>query len=272
MAAVTASTMDTATGFTGGIQGTTYAGNLSTASAASVADSQGNAQSDALNFNALLTGSDTQTITVSANDSNGAQQALGITLQNSTATGGLQNARNIDEALNTINSQLQASNISALQNVVAVKDVSSGTEQIRFLSTDTSFSIGVGANGVSTNGVTTDKGAVTQSATSAGGSTADISNQVSAENAVTALGNAISTLGNAQAAVGKGENLFTYASNLAQSQVTNLASAESGIRDANLAQQAANLTKAQILIQAGVAALAQANSAPQQLLTLLRGS
>ena len=58
--------------------------------------------------------------------------------------------------------------------------------------------------------------------------------------------------------------------NLAQSQTTNLASAESRIRDADLASEAANLTKAQILMQAGVAALAQANAAPQQILALLK--
>jgi flagellin len=52
--------------------------------------------------------------------------------------------------------------------------------------------------------------------------------------------------------------------------VTNEASSESQIRDADLAQQAADLTKAQILLQAGVAALAQANSAPQAVLTLLK--
>jgi flagellin len=59
--------------------------------------------------------------------------------------------------------------------------------------------------------------------------------------------------------------------NLAQSQLSNLAAAESRIRDADLASEAANLSKAQILLQAGVAALAQANSAPQQVLSLLRG-
>jgi flagellin len=53
--------------------------------------------------------------------------------------------------------------------------------------------------------------------------------------------------------------------------LTNLAAAESRIRDADLAAEAANLTKAQILQQAGVAALAQANSAPQIVLSLLRG-
>ena len=57
---------------------------------------------------------------------------------------------------------------------------------------------------------------------------------------------------------------------LAQSQLTNTAAAEAGIRDADLAAESANLTKSQILLQAGIAALAQANSAPQQILTLLR--
>jgi len=88
---------------------------------------------------------------------------------------------------------------------------------------------------------------------------------------VTALANAVSALGKAQAVVGRGENQFGFAINLAQSQLTNLASAESRIRDADLASEAANLTKAQTLLQAGIAALAQANSAPQAVLALLRG-
>ena len=85
-----------------------------------------------------------------------------------------------------------------------------------------------------------------------------------------ALGTAVQTLGDAQAQVGIGENNFTYAVNLAQSQLTNFQAAESQIRNADLAQESANLTKAQIMLQAGVAALAQANSAPQQVLSLLQ--
>src|SRR5262249_33454009 len=98
-----------------------------------------------------------------------------------------------------------------------------------------------------------------------------ISNQTTAQAAVEALGDAVATLGRAQAVVGRGENQFNYAINLANSQLTNLQAAESQIRDADLAAESANLTKSQILLQAGIAALAQANSAPQQVLTLLRG-
>src|ERR1035441_8901943 len=62
--------------------------------------------------------------------------------------------------------------------------------------------------------------------------------------AITAIAAAIDKLGAAQATIGKGENQLTYAVNLAQSQITNFSAAESQIRDANVAQQAANLSKA----------------------------
>ncbi len=98
----------------------------------------------------------------------------------------------------------------------------------------------------------------------------DILTASDATQAVTALGNAVQNLGTIQGTVGEGENALGYAINLATSQNTNLAASEAQIRDANMATEAANLTKASILVQAGVAALAQANSAPEQVLTLLK--
>jgi flagellin len=88
--------------------------------------------------------------------------------------------------------------------------------------------------------------------------------------AITAVTAAVATLGTQQAAVGAGENVLTYAVNLAQSQISNLSSAQSQLRDANVAAEAANLTKAQVLQQAGIAAMAQANAEPQAVLTLLK--
>jgi flagellin len=81
---------------------------------------------------------------------------------------------------------------------------------------------------------------------------------------------AIAQLGNVQSRVGAGENVLSYAISLANSQITNFSSAESGIRDADVATEAANLTKAQVIQQASVAALAQANATPQALLKLLQ--
>ena len=101
--------------------------------------------------------------------------------------------------------------------------------------------------------------------------TIDITTQGGASQAVLALASAVKALGQAQAAVGKGQNQLNYAVNLAQSQISNFSAAESRIRDADIAAEAANLTKAQVLQQASMAAMAQANSAPQAVLTLLRG-
>jgi flagellin len=87
--------------------------------------------------------------------------------------------------------------------------------------------------------------------------------------AITAINTAVSNLGLAQGKVGTGENLLQYASSLANSQITNISAAQSRIRDADVASEAANLTKAQTLQQTSIAALAQANAAPAAVLKLL---
>jgi flagellin len=92
-----------------------------------------------------------------------------------------------------------------------------------------------------------------------------------AEAAITKITAAVATLGSVQGIVGTGQNKLNYAINLAQSQISNFSAAESRVRDADVAAEAANLTKAQVLQQASIAAMAQANSAPQAVLSLLRG-
>jgi flagellin len=88
--------------------------------------------------------------------------------------------------------------------------------------------------------------------------------------AINAIGAAIKSLGTTQGKVGTGENALNYAISLAKSQISNFSAAESQIRDADVAAEAANLTKAQVLQQASIAAMAQANSAPQAVLKLLQ--
>jgi flagellin len=55
-----------------------------------------------------------------------------------------------------------------------------------------------------------------------------------------------------------------------QSARTNLSASLSRIRDVDVAEEAANMTKWQVLSQAGVSVLAQANQAPQVALSLLK--
>jgi flagellin len=88
--------------------------------------------------------------------------------------------------------------------------------------------------------------------------------------AVTAISDAVTALGLSQGAIGTGQNDLQYAVQLAQSQISSFSAGESRIRDADIAAEAANLTKSQTLQQATVAAMSQANSAPQALMSLFR--
>ncbi|MFM2125456.1 MAG: hypothetical protein RL328_1907, partial [Acidobacteriota bacterium] len=248
--------------------GATFAGNTQGAAPTTSPyfDSQGADASATLAYTDRLYGNDDQTVSITASDANGVKHTLSVNLQNDTTA----RSQSIDQALNSINDALQQSNDSTLNRIVAVKEESGGTQSIRFLSTVRSFQVTVGGTPSST-GITPPTGNQSTATTVGTGSNADISDVSSASSAVAALADAVSLLGKAQAVVGRGQNQFTFAINLAQSQITNLAAAESRIRDADLAAESANLTKSQILLQAGIAALAQANSAPQQVLSLLRG-
>jgi flagellin len=100
--------------------------------------------------------------------------------------------------------------------------------------------------------------------------TNDITSSGNAQTAITALSAAITTLGTIQGQVGSAQNRLQFAISLAQSQVVNKTAAESRIRDANIAEESANLTRYNILTQSGLASLAQANQSTSAVLSLLR--
>jgi flagellin len=65
-------------------------------------------------------------------------------------------------------------------------------------------------------------------------------------------------------------NRLQYAISQAQTMSVSVSASESRIRDADIAQEAANLTKYNVLQQTGLAALAQANNSNAAVLALLR--
>jgi flagellin len=71
--------------------------------------------------------------------------------------------------------------------------------------------------------------------------------------------------------LGAFQNRLEYTIQNLQVSKENLTASESRIRDADIAAETANLTRAQILVQAGTSILSQANVAPQSALNLLRG-
>ena len=87
---------------------------------------------------------------------------------------------------------------------------------------------------------------------------------------VTQIDSAITSVSNARSALGAVQNRLEHAvANLGVSE-ENLSAAESRIRDVDVAQEMVNFTRLQILSQSGTAMLAQANQAPQSVLSLLR--
>jgi flagellin len=198
-------------------------------------------------------------VTFNWTNSSGVAQAEQVALHTTVA-----NISDIVTAINT-DSTLQGAGIFAVNNagVIDVMKADGGAFKLSVAYDDAAVSAG-GITPSATNTWASGNGLASSSAV-------DISNSSNATSAVTALSSAVANLGQIQGTVGRAENQLTYAMNLAQSQLTNEGTAESRIRDADLASEAANLTKAQILMQAGVAALAQANAAPQAVLSLLKG-
>ncbi|HEY1132033.1 MAG TPA: flagellin, partial [Roseateles sp.] len=84
------------------------------------------------------------------------------------------------------------------------------------------------------------------------------------------LDTALDTVNNQRAILGATQNRFDAVISNLQVAVENQSAARSRITDADFASETANLSRAQILQQAGSAMIAQANQLPQQVLSLLR--
>ncbi len=98
----------------------------------------------------------------------------------------------------------------------------------------------------------------------------DISSVKGANVALATVDAALATVNNQRAKFGAVQSRFGSTISNLTTNSENLSAARSRVRDADFSQETANLTRAQILQQAGVAMLAQANVAPQNVLTLLK--
>ncbi|HPC02682.1 MAG TPA: flagellin [Syntrophales bacterium] len=113
---------------------------------------------------------------------------------------------------------------------------------------------------------------LSDSRASAIGLVADMLNsQTNAQTALDTIDTAISNLAGQRGNIGAYMNRLSYASSNLATIVENVASAESVIRDVDMAAEMTTFTKNQILVQAGTAMLAQANMASQSVLSLISG-
>jgi flagellin len=101
-------------------------------------------------------------------------------------------------------------------------------------------------------------------------STQNVSTVQAADNTINSVDSALAAVSSLQSTLGSIQNRFTAAVSNLTSTSQNLTQSRSTIQDANFAQETANLTQAQVLEQAGISVLAQANQEPQLILKLLQ--
>jgi flagellin len=130
---------------------------------------------------------------------------------------------------------------------------------IKLLNASTTVSFQVGANDNDTISVTT---------ASLGGKVGNI--DVSQSNAISAIDAAIGNVSTLRSTFGAVQNRLEHTLNNLGTYQENLTASESRIRDVDMASEMVEFSKDQILQQAGTSMLAQANQAPQAVLSLLR--
>jgi flagellin len=139
---------------------------------------------------------------------------------------------------------------------------------------DVSYQAATGVNSITFGGtMATGLGAGAHATTATGTaiSAISVSTAEGARNALASIDAALSQISGARANLGATQNRFSSVVSSLQTTAENLTASRSRIQDADFASETAAMTKAQILQQAGTAMVAQANSAPQNVLSLLRG-
>ena len=159
---------------------------------------------------------------------------------------------------------------AAASNTGFTADTTANTYGGIKLTSTSSAGVNVGGANLATTALTAGYTAATATFGS-GIASIDLASASGAQNAIATIDSALANVNSNRANLGAIQNRFgSVVSNLATTS-ENLSASRSRIVDADFAAETANLTRAQILQQAGTAMLAQANSLPQNVLSLLRG-
>ncbi|MFA5187593.1 MAG: flagellin [Patescibacteria group bacterium] len=156
----------------------------------------------------------------------------------------------------TLNSNYATTDLNAMEFVVS----NSGSSTFQ-----------VGAYNTANDKIAISVGNVTTSSTGLNLSGIDLSTSAGAQSALTTINTAIDTLAGRRGEIGAAQNRLGYAAANLSTTIENVQAAESVIRDVDMALEMTNFTKNQILMQASTSMLAQANMAPQGILSLFQG-
>ncbi|WP_299205316.1 flagellin [uncultured Amphritea sp.] len=154
--------------------------------------------------------------------------------------------------------------------LAAGTDIADGVGGVKLTSDSGSpISVDVTANGALATGLL-DANNTSNGAFGASLSSVDISTAAGAQKAIGIIDNALDTINSTRGDLGAVANRLDFTVSNLSNVAENVSEARSRIEDADFAQESANLSRAQVLQQAGTAMLAQANASPQQVLSLLQ--
>jgi flagellin len=178
------------------------------------------------------------------------QRMRELAVQAQNGTNGTSDRANLDTEYQALSSEITRLAAQTKFNGIAIVGASAGAQVFQ-----------VGANNGDTLTITT-----STVSTVAG----DLTTSANASTAVAALDTALNTITTNRATYGAAISRFGFAIANLQVSSENQTAARGRIMDADFAMETANLSRAQVLQQAGTAMIAQANAMPQQVLALLR--
>jgi flagellin len=174
-----------------------------------------------------------------------------LTIDGTSITGTFTNVQDLSDAINAA-------------NITGVSAAVNGAGSNINLYSQTSLT--VAGSGSATSGLFASGTAVASGSLQGGNvSTVDAANEL-----VSRIDVALTSVSNLASNLGAVQNRFTSTISTLSAESDNLTSSQSTIQDADFAAETANLSKSQVLQQAGIAVLSQANSQPQQVLKLLQ--
>jgi flagellin len=185
------------------------------------------------------------------------QRMRELAVQSANATNGTGDRTNLDAEYQALGAEIGRTLGATKFNGIAILAAGAGAQVFQ-----------VGANNGETVTVTTTNMAAHANVTAVTGG--GVTTAAAANTALTNIDTALNTLNGERALYGATQNRFDAIVGTLQVAAENQAAAMSRITDADFAAETANLSRAQILQQAGSAMVAQANQLPQQVLALLR--
>jgi flagellin len=189
-----------------------------------------------------------------------------------TAEGNLDEVHSMLQRVRELAVQYKNGTLSSSDQAAIQTEVNQLASEIERIGTSAKFNgvtLLANAGAVTFQVGTNDAETITVSTISLGSSLGSFTT-LSGANAISAIDAAIGAVSSARAGFGAVQNRLEHAMTSTSVYRENLVAAESRIRDVDMAEEMVNLTKNQILQQAGTSMLAQANQAPQSILSLIR--